>query len=171
MTSVRGSDPFNYIIQANKNSKSVYNPIIKPIRSSSVMGFLFSNPDFTIFNYLIKMAMLADRFNDTQFNGTLFIVKDSMISIPPDYFMDIGRSTSNEIMRHSWIDRRLSLNSFNGRENCILDTYDKSYQLTLKRVNGDLYINDYSKILGDLQFDNGSIIFIDNWINNLITNK
>ena len=73
MTSVRGVDPYHYLVQT-------IGPPPKPIKGAplplTVSGLLSGAEEMRIFNHLVKMADLVDRFGGDQFNGTLFVVKD-----------------------------------------------------------------------------------------------
>lgn len=162
MTSIRGADPYHYIIQAHPCKKTHFNQVT--FRPGSVYGFLKQNDKFKILTYLIEMAKLEKQFDNIQFNGTLFVIKDSDIDMTEKQIMNMSRGDCMSLLRHLWINRKISLNTILSRKNGILDTYDPSYQLTLKRVNQTSFINDDSQILGELPLDNGMLIFLNKMI-------
>ena len=165
MTSMRGVDPYHFLEQTQAGPQFVaYTKLSeKPkIDANSVFGFLKNNSDYSIITYIIKCAQKQDRINDLQFNSTFFVAKDEDIlkSISMDKIMNLERSEFNSIVLRSMLNRKISLKSFEQRIVSIIDTSDRSYNLEFINTKEGMYING-AKILGEKQFYNGNIVFVD----------
>lgn len=162
MTYYNGAWTYADLIQAWDAPPDWHKPAPFVPSPNSIMGKLSSNPEFTIFTYLIGCVPGMDRkLGDPQFQSTLFVCSDTDLrkKFTDDFFMRFDINAARRILNYSTLTRRVDMNSLLSRTASKIDTKDRSNQINLFNLNGVLYADSH-KILSDEPLENGNLVHV-----------
>jgi hypothetical protein len=131
--------------------------------SCSVMGFLYANPEFSLFVYLVERASLVCQLSDPMFGCTVFVPTDSelMQKYDENTFRNISSDEAFNIVRYSTLQGKI--------EYWLLRTLGRaalvpknSYDRIDLRVDADVILNNRVKVMKtDKVCSNGAVLFTD----------
>ena len=132
----------------------------------SLMNLITTNPDFTKFKYMVKLARLETILNDAQANFTLFVPSDNAIAGLGDaVFMNMDDSTARHIIKSSMLDRRIPSELLEDSPASYYTTKDPPNRLFITNISGKMYINtDINVVHTDIMAINGLIHVVDKLI-------
>ena len=132
----------------------------------SLMGAINSHPDFTKFNYLVKLARLENVLDNSQANFTLFIPSDNALQgINENIFSNMDDATARHIVKSSMLDYRYPSEIIENSPAIYYNTKDHPNRLFVSNISGRTYINnDINVIHKDMITSNGIIHVIDKLI-------
>jgi len=172
MTAMQGSDP-GWMLTFTKEVKDLRKP--NPgLRTSefTLSGLLQHNPDFTLFNYLVRRAKLEYILNDFNTNLTLFVPSDTYLkSLYPEwFFVSTDYLAAKDFVLSHLLNRKITLEMLMSSEGMQLQTHHrtgrfKSFYLSYVPKTHEILLNNNAKIIeGNIMVDNGIIHVIDNFI-------
>lgn len=132
----------------------------------SLMGTINSHPDFTKFNYMVKLARLENILDSSQANFTLFVPSDQALQgINENIFSNMDDATARHIVKSSMLDYRYPSEIIENSPAIYYNTRDPPNRLFVSNISGRTYINnDINVIHKDLLTSNGIIHVIDKLI-------
>ena len=130
----------------------------------SIMGIIKNNPDFHIFNFLIKRADLESIYNSLQADFTVFVPSDKFLlsKVSEDVFANMDILTARTIVKTLTLDTRISGEILEDSPASYLYTTLPENRLYITNIGGVTYINGNIKIIKkDIVCNNGVIHVID----------
>jgi hypothetical protein len=139
--------------------KIIYSP-------RSIMGIINNNPNFSRFNYMLKLAKLDSIYNDIQANFTLFVTDDKSLShISEAVFTNMDVLLARHIIQKSTLKNKITAELLKGSPVSYFSTMNRAEKLYITNVDNQTYINSSIKIIDtDLEANNGIIHIVNNLI-------
>jgi uncharacterized surface protein with fasciclin (FAS1) repeats len=172
MTAMHGSDP-GWMLTFTKEVKDLRkpNPGLKT-NEFTLSGLLQHNPDFTLFNYLVRRAKLENILNDFSTNLTLFVPSDAYLkSLYPDwFFVSTDYLAAKDFVLSHLLNRKITLEMLMSSEGMLVQTHHrtgrfKSFYTSYVPKTHEIRLNNNAKIIeGNIMVNNGIIHVIDNFI-------
>jgi len=172
MTAMQGSDP-GWMLTFTKEVKDLRkpNPGLKTAEFT-LSGLLQHNPDFTLFNYMVRRAKLESILNDFTTNATLFVPSDVYLkSLYPDwFFVSTDYLAAKDFVLSHLLNRKITLEMLMSSEGMLIQTQHrtgrfKSFYTSYVPKTHELLLNNNAKIIeGNIMVNNGIIHVIDNFI-------
>lgn len=153
---------------------------LKTTLNNSLLDIINSHPDFTIFNYMVKLGKMEGILNSDQANFTIFIPSDKYLTrqYPQSLFVNMDLATARHIIKSSMINRRISSEILKDSPSSFFYTFDDDYasnRLYVINISGVTYLDNgmphtkskypYDKQIQVIQMDieavNGIIHVID----------
>jgi uncharacterized surface protein with fasciclin (FAS1) repeats len=133
---------------------------------NSLLGIIESNPDFSIFLYIVKLANQTEFLNNLQANFTLFIPSDNELKyINQNVFINMDPNTAWHIVKSSTLKDRITSEVLEDSPAAFYYTADEANRLYITNISGNTYINGNIKIIKkDVLANNGIIQVIDGLI-------
>lgn len=163
MTSMQGYNQstdltFMYDIQDLRS-----NGTIPKFHPDSITGFIFNNPEFSLFKYLLTISQNDVKYSQGNAYFTFFIASDDDIlqTYTQNEFMNMDLYTARQIVLYSTISKIIHPKSLTSLKDLIQvnSRIDDSF-LTIKNLDGPIYING-SRIKAMKECNNGIIYIID----------
>jgi len=165
MVSYFGTFEFKDLVQTyDLYDKRRFPPKEKPYDKNSIMGFMTSNPDFTLFSYIFKTAELDRRADEQLFQSTLFLCPDSILKqkYKEEFFMNLDRNTALSLLNNHILPKPINERTLLGRRVAILDTRNKESTISLTNNKGKMVLNNEAAIIShEIQTNNGIIYIVD----------
>jgi uncharacterized surface protein with fasciclin (FAS1) repeats len=132
----------------------------------SIMDIINSNPDFSKFSFIIKLARLDDILNDIQANFTVFVPSNRMISdLPEGVLTNLDISSARQIILSSTLKYRITSELLEDSPSSYFVTMNSVEKLFITNINGITYINNCIRVVHkDIQATNGLIHVVDKLI-------
>ena len=172
MTSMQGSDP-SWMLNFTKEVKDLRKPNsgLNTDRFT-LSGLLQHNPDFTIFNYLVRRAKLEHILNDYVTNLTLFVPSDTFLKnlYPEWFFVSTDYLAAKDFVLAHLVNRKVTLEMLMSSEGMQIQTHHrtgrfKSFYTSYVPGPHEIRLNNNAKIIeGNIMLNNGIIHVIDNFI-------
>jgi len=140
------------------------NPSYDP---NSVMGFLYSNENFKIFSYLLKIANTDIIANQKEFMSTMFVSDDETLKkqLGEEFFMNLDRNSAIKLVNLHILPRIVGKTTLLGRRVALLDTKNPSSQISMMNNNGNISLISLNKkfniISDEIRRNNGNVYVID----------
>jgi len=136
---------------------------------NTLMGIITTNPDFSKFRYMVKIARLGGILNDIQADFTIFIPSDKALEsaegLGEEVFINMDDSTARHIVLSSMLNRRITSELLADSPASYFITRDPPNRLFVSNISGKTCINtDINIIHTDIIASNGIIHVIDNLI-------
>jgi uncharacterized surface protein with fasciclin (FAS1) repeats len=123
---------------------------------NSIMSIISNHPDFTKFNYIIKLAKYDAILDDPQANFTLFVPSDAEISNFDVTSLDVGDARA--IIRSSLLNSRLPSEVLSDSPMNYYTTLSVQNRLLITNINSTTRLNNrISVLLFDILAINGMI--------------
>lgn len=137
---------------------------------NSIMDIINTNPDFTKFYYMVKLAKLERVLNDKQANCSLFVPSDKAIAkLGESIFINMDSATARHIVNSSILDKRITSELLEDSKTSYFITKDPINKLFISNIYDNIYINNDIKVIQkDILLSNGIIHVIDGLIKPLI---
>jgi uncharacterized surface protein with fasciclin (FAS1) repeats len=122
----------------------------------TIMHYIASNPQFSLFSYIVKLADMDCLFNDPQFKYTVFVPINTFCD--EKMILSLDKHNAKKIVLYSTIDNLVYENTL--RSNCLmLDTRLKTDRLAIS----NFVLNNVSKIIeSNIIRSNGLIHVVNN---------
>tara|TARA_A100001011_G_scaffold154103_1_gene162544 strand:+ start:372 stop:914 length:543 start_codon:yes stop_codon:yes gene_type:complete len=172
MTSMYGSDP-GWMLTFTKEIKDLRKP--NPGLQSdeyTIAGLLQHNPDFSLFNFIVKRAKLEYILNSYDTNLTLLVPSDTYLKAlyPEWFFVSMDYLAAKDFVQSHLLNRKVTLEMLMSSEGMRLPTHHRtgrfksiycSYTPRINKIN----INNNARIIeGNIMLNNGIIHVIDNFV-------
>ena len=160
------SQSYNFTSMFDMTDKRGVLPITKPY-PGTLLDTIQSNPDFSKFNYLIKLASQEEVLNCIQANFTMFIPSDESLkkTFDDNIFINMDPTTAWYIVKSSMIKNKLPSEILEDSPAAYYYTMSESNRLFITNISGITYINNSIKVIRkDIMSTNGIIHVIDNLI-------
>jgi uncharacterized surface protein with fasciclin (FAS1) repeats len=134
---------------------------------TTLSGIIARHPDFTHFNYLIKLANLEALLNEPEANLTLFVPSDMMLNkvVDPAVFLNMDLATARHVIFGSALQRKITSAVLEDSPASWMNTRDPVNRLFVTTVHGRTKINNSINVIHkDMQASNGLIHVVDNLI-------
>jgi capsule polysaccharide export protein KpsE/RkpR len=143
--------------------KKSYPPSKASYNKESVMGFLQSTPGYSIMTYILQLASVDKKVDNSLFNSTLLVVSDENYykDFKDDFVMSLDRSAATGIVDYSTVIRILNIASLKTRMASKIDTKDRRNGIYVVNRGDTMFLNDHIRVLGERRCSNGNIIFVD----------
>ena len=130
---------------------------------NSILGFLNSNPDYSIFLYLVKLSNQEGFLDNLQAQFTLFLQTNSSLqSINRNIFVNMDQGTAYSIVRSSLLKYRIPSEVLEDSPQAYYYTMSEENRLMITNISGNTYINGNVKIIKkDILCTNGLIHVTD----------
>lgn len=129
----------------------------------SISGFIFNNPEFSLWKYLLIRSQQDVKYSQHSAFFTLFIAEDDDIlkSYTENEFLNMDLYTARQTVLYSTIPKIIRPESLYKLKDIIQvnSRIDDSF-LTLQNLGGPCFVNG-SRIKGVKQLDNGIVYIID----------
>jgi len=133
---------------------------------NSLFNIINTNPDFTKFRYLVKLAKLETVLDNSQADFTLFIPSDAEIKkLGDSIFLNMDIAVARHIVKSSMLDYKITSDLLEDSTASYFITKDPPNRLFITNISGNTYINtDINIIKKDILATNGIIHVIDKLI-------
>lgn len=130
---------------------------------NTIMGFLDKTPEFSIFNYIVKLAKMDGIFSCMQANFTLFVPTDeSLQHIDRSVFLNMDVSLARHFVKTAMLDNKITFDLLVSSGASYFTTKETGARLFVVNKSGIIYINNHITIkTPDIILHNG-IIHITN---------
>jgi uncharacterized surface protein with fasciclin (FAS1) repeats len=133
----------------------------------SLSGFVFNNPEFSIFKLLLLKSDYAIKYSQFMAQYTFFITRDEDIlkqGYTENDFLNIDKYTASQIILYNTVPKVLSVKSLNS----IRDIFDyrsriEGSLLRFSNMGNGVYINN-GKIIGMKECENGIVYVLDKFL-------
>lgn len=163
MTSAHGYfEPWDYKYLYDKREKRHFTkePEYNP---ATIMGYISSIPNMSLFCYLTKLSGLDAVLNSPQCNYTIFIVPDSYLD--ESKVLSFDKYEARKILQYHIIPRMVRMETIASRKLVKVDTRLNGQVLFFNTMNGIVKINDQATLLlADVVKSNGYINVVDSII-------
>jgi hypothetical protein len=133
------------------------------IPKDSIAGFIFSNPDTTLFAKIVKKANLMNILSDIQANFTIFVASDKELlqkGYDPSYFDKIDISEAKNILNFSMMHRKIDQGLIQSSPSSKFPTLDRSNSMYITTLCGITLLPGDVKVIHYNQPANNGIIHI-----------
>jgi hypothetical protein len=129
----------------------------------SLMDIINSNPDFSRFAYIIKLARLDTVFNDIQANFTVFVPSNCYIkNISEGVFTNLDISSARQIVLASTLKYRMTSDILKDSPASYFITMNPINSMFITNMNNITYISNCISIIHyDIEATNGIIHVTD----------
>jgi len=141
-------------------------PILKKVESNSLMGVINTNPNFSKFKIVVKLAMMESVLDSAQSEFTLFIPSDQAIKgLSKDFFEEMDIGLARHIVKTAMLNRRIPSELLEDSAASYFITNDPPNKLFVWNNEDITFINkDVQIIQKDIITSNGIIHVIDKLI-------
>lgn len=169
MTSIYGYWTYQDLIQGYDlaDLKKVPAKGEKTYPRNSIAGWLQAN-GYTIFLYMMEVAMIDQLAAEEQFNTTLFVCDDEVMlrEYGEDFFMKLDRSTARRLLNVHSLPRVIRTSTLTTRRVAVLDTKEPQCNLTFTNNRGTITVmssrsSKWCNLLGEVALQNGLIMKMD----------
>ena len=128
------------------------------------MGIIDKHPDFTRFNYIVRLARLQGILDAEQANFTIFVPSDSALSYLNDsVFVNMDDATARHIVKSSLLDRKITSELLEDSPASFFITKDTPNRLFVSNISGNTFLNNNIRVIHkDIIANNGIIHVTDN---------
>jgi uncharacterized surface protein with fasciclin (FAS1) repeats len=156
------TESLNFTHMFNKNDLHGPFPLIENI-PGTLSYIISSNPDFSIFKYILRLSKMENIYNDPKINSTLFIPSDKALhNIPSDVFTSMDYYAARQFILSSTLRNKITRDIIEDSPASYFITQNKRNHLFITNINGRTYLNkDINVIHKDLHAINGIIHVID----------
>ena len=181
MVSLQAVSDAQWNLIYTQNIKDLRKPI-QPKEPKACPGNLMSliqdNPDFSIFNYMIGVGQLYNKFNSPQANFTIFVPTDSFLraKYSENMFKNMDLYTARETVLYHTLRGKVTFDMLRSSKCMYLDTMiDKSVysKILVESRDNTVVLNNTARMKAkDIQLTNGMIhiitdllippVFVDN---------
>jgi uncharacterized surface protein with fasciclin (FAS1) repeats len=140
MTSSHGYYAYQDLVQTYSPNDLRYLPKEPTLYDkNSVFGFLLEN-NFTFFSYLFRTSKMDVRASQPQYNSTLFVCSDHILSqqLGEEFFMNLDRSDMLKIINLHTLTAPINEESLRSRRLSILQTRDPTSTITIINNGNEL---------------------------------
>jgi len=153
MVSYSGYWQYQDIIQAERPAKKVciYN-------QNTIMGYISSNPDYTLFTWMIKKAEMDLKMYHELFDSTLFIVNDANLrkQVGEDAFVTMDKNTAINLLNAHLLDKKIHKKTLMSQRLTRIFTKNQKTEIMFLNNNGNVTLNNMSKLIKeDIIVSNG----------------
>lgn len=138
-------------------------PIVK-LCPGSIASIINDNPDFSAFNFILRLSGLQNIYNGLQANCTLFVPSNSVFK-DTNFIKNMDRNTAINIVRNSTLDKIITKDIIQESPASIFTTRNNPNNLFIQNISG---ISEICPNIHFLQFNiranNGIIHVIDKLI-------
>lgn len=130
---------------------------------NSIMDHLHSNPDFTKFAYLVKLAKLDGMLSNVQANVTVFVPSNKAIEKLGDgWVTNADKGWATNLVKMHMVDKRIPSQLLKQSPAYYLLTRNDQNRLFISNINEKTMINNNVNLIGkDIYCTNGIIITVD----------
>lgn len=134
-----------------------------PFSKNSIMDVINTNPSYTRFNNMIKLANMEKFYNDIYTDLTVFVPSDAFLGdINPMFFTTMDLSTARNIIRSSTLKRRITYDILSNSPASYFNTLSPINNLFITNISEKTYINNCINVIeNDIECSNGIIHVID----------
>jgi len=157
------SQSYNFTSMFDMTDKRGILPITKPY-PGTLLGTIQSNPDFSKFNYLVKLAAQEEILNCIQANFTIFVPSDQSLkkNFDDNVFINMDPTTAWYIVKSCMIKNKLPSEILEDSPAAYYYTMSEGNRLFITNISGITYINNFIKVIHkDVMCTNGIIHVID----------
>lgn len=132
---------------------------------NTLMGIIQNNPDFTIFENIVKKSRYEGKLSEKQADFTLFVPSDSHLrkKYSEQYLYSIEDELARRIITFSIMNRKLDKILLQSSPMSTFPTLDRSNSMLIRTVNHTTQLPNYTGIVHwNCPADNGIIHVIDN---------
>jgi uncharacterized surface protein with fasciclin (FAS1) repeats len=164
MTSMQGpSQPTDYSFMYEVPDLRS-NQLTPKYDQDSLTGFVFKNPEFSIFKRLLLKSDYAEKYSQFQAQYTFFVTRDEDIlqqGYTENDFLNIDKYTASQIILYNSINKVISSKSLNN----IRDIFDwrsriQDSLLRFSNMGNGVFVNN-ARIIGMQQCNNGIVYVLD----------
>lgn len=171
MATMQGYTDGSYDYSHMYNVKDLNGKLPVPqIHKDSVIGYLTQENISIPFIHMLKKCNLAGIYNDPNASMTVFIP----VQLTDCFVMSIDQLTCRKIVNYHTLERPLCYDFLTSSKGMLLNTKQTGSTIFLEKdVNGQVFLNRESKLLGTKRWGNSMLCFIDRPIsidNNPLTN-
>ena len=132
----------------------------------SIMDIIDKHPDFTKFNYMMKLSKLNGIYNDPQANFTVLVPSDrALVHIPEGVFINMDDAVARHIIRASTMNNRITSELLEDSPATYFVTMNRIAKLFVSNINGITYVNNDLRVIHkDMEANNGLLHVIDGLI-------
>lgn len=145
---------------------------LRVANTNSLLDIIRTNPDFSKFNYILKLSRLENLFNNIQSNFTIFIPSDKALNQQFDetIFINMDQNTAVHLIKISMLDDRINGEILKDSPSAYYMTKDNANRILISNYNYKTYINNSIRIIKmDVLAINGVIHITDGIISSLFT--
>ena len=186
MTSLYGNDPI-WDFNIAQDIQDLYRPDkgFTP-EPNTLSGFVYNNPNYTIWKFLMEKGGLLEEYDNSQKNCTMFIVSDENIrgrydlQFNENIFLNMNRLTARELVLYNTLPGKINYEALTATPIARLMTKIDNWidnKLFLKLYNGKYILNNQTEIYRDeIRVCNGiihpvSCLLVPDSLQGVILNK
>ena len=134
---------------------------------NSLMDFIQNNPDYSIFNYMINVGQLFNKFNSPMANFTILVPSDSYLraKYSENLFKNLDLYTARETVLYHTLRGKVTFDMLRSSKCMYLDTMiDKSVssKILVEACDDTVLLDSKARLKGkDVQTKNGMIHIIN----------
>jgi len=137
----------------------------EPSPNNSIYSIINSNPDFTIFSYIIRVANMEMFYYNNDYKYTVFVPPDNYLrtrNISERFLIKMDKSTAIQICNYCTLNNTIKKNVITSNPIVYLTTNNKTSQLLVSNTKHKTMIDEYIEIIYfDIECDNGVLHVID----------
>jgi len=161
MVSYHGYWQYENIIQAE--------PIPKKsecrIKTSTISGYLETQPNYKLFQWMVRLADMEKKMGDEQFDSTLFLVNDENLLKQfgsENFFINMDKHTAIHILGAHLLTRQIHKKTLASQRLTKIYTKNLKTELIFLNNYGEITINNKANLIdADIDRSNGVIHLID----------
>lgn len=134
----------------------------KTANKGSVMEFLYSNPETSIFAYIVDRANLVWLLDGPMFDSTVFVPLNSELEklYSASFFKNIDQEMANRIVRYSILKTKIEYWLLATMNYAALVPYKSYDRIEMYNVGGQITLNDSVHVFDtDKVCTNGVVLF------------
>ncbi len=139
---------------------------------NSLLDIIRTNPDFSKYNYILKLSRLENLFNNIQANFTVFIPSDKALNQQYDesVFVNMDQNTAIHLIKMSMLNDRINGEILRDCPSAYYMTKDEANRILISNYNYNTYIDNSIRIIKmDVLAINGIIHITDGILSSLFT--
>jgi uncharacterized surface protein with fasciclin (FAS1) repeats len=160
MVSYHGYWTYQNIIQAEaKQPKETCR-----INVNTISGYIASKPNYTLFQYMIKLADMELKMGNEQFDATLLLVSDENLrkQFSDDFFINMDKHKAIHILNAHLLNHRIHKKTLMSQRLSKIYTKNLKTEIYFLNNQGKITINNMATLLQeDIDLQNGVIHIID----------
>lgn len=152
------SQSYDFTSMFDMTDKRGILPITKPC-PGTLLDVIENTPDFSKFNYLVKLANQQEVLNSSQANFTIFVPSDKMLrNISDNVFTNMDATTAWYIVKSSMIKNKIPSEILEDSPAAYFYTLSEANRLFITNISGITYVNNTIRVVHkDISCTNGMI--------------
>ena len=144
----------------------------------SIADILDREPTLSVFNYIINLANLKEKFNVNPAYGSyansytlIAAVNHGMALVPESLYVNMDIGTARNMIENATLSKSLPKSTLAGGNSASYYLLPEDYarkQSSINRIKvnifpgPEIYFNGYSRVIGEIEATNGIILLVDN---------